>query len=441
MTIFSYFSRLRSIRFIRATRFQTAIKMTTGNPQSSTMAEADRKLEEIVGRYKNPQTASRAFDSASLSATRPQSRLSQAPRLSTDGGIAAYYAEMAEIKKALIQYADEHGKLSTRFSQVLSDDNLTIGEKIRIILYNTLGRSASAKQIQVGAWERKGEIFETLVDKIAEVMSEEHQASVRGIAKVRDLQARNISHMKYLEDEVVKELSAGYTGSEVYSEQQREVDRLKLQLDEVQTTLEMYEPELKAAQAKGDTTASAQVLQKMARLLEIKRDLRDGKYLAEGAVQETWRKILDQSEGVQSARGALAASEVNYVAINGLIDAYTKLEIKYRRAMQHMMPVFRIQARIAGAGQDVEQLVKSLKDAAVLTVRLMEANERAVVALTTEVQDLLQTPIYDTNQARAIEARLQGHLDQIKQMDEQWTQLQQTVSEMPKSGPGYARPV
>lgn len=348
---------------------------------------------------------------------------------------------MAEIEQQLIQYADDHGKLTKTFQEILADKGLSMGDKFRIVLYNLTLRANKAKQVPIEAARRKGTLLESLVNDIAEVFDEQHQTSINGVARSREMQTRNIAHMKYLDDKLVKSLTDSYKGQPDYLAAEQEVGRLEKELFEIQTVMESVEAEVQAAKDVGDLARVSSLTQKLTDLLEVKRGVYDGRYGAEGAVLEIRRNMLDKAEGIQSAKGALAASRVNYEAITALIDAYTKLEIKYRHARSDMIPVFRIQAQIGAGAMQAAKLTDSLIRAAAISEQLMAFNESIVRQIGRSVQDLLQTQLYDEQRAAAIEDRLKEHMRQLAKNDIEWAQNLTTVRSTPGNvGGGYARP-
>jgi hypothetical protein len=176
----------------------------------------------------------------------------------------------------------------------------------------------------------------------------------------------------------------------------------------------------------------------MSEVLDMKYGVLDGKLAADGVVSEIRRKILDSSEGVQSAKGATAASRVNYHAINALIDAYNELEIKYRHALSDMVPVFKIQAGIAVSGKQALEMKEALLRSAAISNRLMNFNSKLVTHLATEVFELTKTPLYDPVKARAVEDRISSYMTQLNQAKIEWAENQQRISEIPNA-PHYAK--
>ncbi len=149
------------------------------------------------------------------------------------------------------------------------------------------------------------------------------------------------------------------------------------------------------------------------------------------------REILDSAEGVQSSKGAAAASKANYVAINALIDSMSELEIKYKHAMEDMVPVFKIQGKIASASIAASDIKNTLIEVAAKSQQLMEANANLTMHLAAEVFDLLKTPIYDIDKAEAVTQQVQGFMKDLNNQKMEWAENQQRLSAIPEQ-PHYA---
>jgi len=189
--------------------------------------------------------------------------------------------------------------------------------------------------------------------------------------------------------------------------------------------------------ASGNIQEVVRLTDEMSQVLDMKHQILDGQLSAERLTSEIRRQILDSSEAVQSSKGAIAASKVNYRAINALVDSLSELEIKYRHAKEDMVPVFKIQGKIAAGGLAALEMRDTLLKVSAISERLMEANARMVMHLAAESFELLQTPLYDPVKAQATEERLRLYMTDLNQKKMEWADNMQQLGTSPTATPHY----
>jgi len=404
------------------------------------------RLEALAQKYHitpgaPTQTTYKAFDSGATYATDKErlQRISQAPKSGklTTGDI---HAEMAGIQMELAELAEEYGKLNVEFSTLLGKDKVYSVKDLARIVYNSVVRDQKAvREVKLDAVKRKGDAIELLVNKMAEVLGDQYQKAVKGKARAESMQVENIGHMKTLDRRLIESLRSGYGSGADRAAADLEVVKLERELSDIESVLLGYENDVRAAQAEGNIEKVSKITGEMSQVLDIKHQVLDGRLAAEGVVSEIRRSILDSAEGVQSAKGAIAASKVNYQAINALIDSYSELEIKYRHAQADMIPVFQIQAQVASGGLQALELRDTLVKVANASQKLMEANARMVTHLAAETFELLQTPLYDPARAQKVEEDLRAFMADLNAKKMEWAEMQTTVQTMPTSA-HYAKP-
>ena len=401
-------------------------------------AETSSRLEELTRKYGaklqgSPGSARtqahQAFDSQATYATDLSTlrRVSKGPQNSTTttGNI---HAEMAGIQLELAELAEEYGQLNVRMGKVFGKDKIyTLGD-VAGVAYNSLIRNRKrVREIKVQATGRKGDALAYLVGQMSIVLEKQYQRAAEGKTKAEALQVENIAHMKNLDRKLIVNLRQGYRGSADYTAAEAEVAKLEGELKEIEDVLTDYEQQVQRARAGGEVDKIMKLTDEMSQVLDIKHGVLDGRLAAEGVVTEIRRSVLDSAEGVQSAKGAIAASKVNYRAINALTDSLSELEIKYRHAKEDMIPVFHIQGKIAAGGLNALQMRDTLIKVAGISQKLMEANSRLVMHLAAESFDLLQTPLYDPERARQTEERLREYMTDLNARKMQWAEQVQSV--------------
>ncbi len=381
----------------------------------------------------------RSFDGAAeLSSSKKNlRRISNSPQTSTSTGDV--HVQMASIQLDLAELADEYGKINVNFSSLVGSKKLYgLLEGMRIKGNEFVGRKKAAKELKLKAIQRRGDAIEYLVNQMSEVLDQQYEKVVQGGAKCRGVQLENISHLKTLDRKLVDSLKNGvYKGVDM-SQAEKEVSRLETELNDIQKVLEDYEGKINTAKRTGDIDAVSKLADEMSQVLDIKHGVLDGRLGAEGIVSEIRRKILGSAEAVQSSKGAIAASKVNYQALELLIGSYHDLEIKYKNAKEDMIPVFKIQGKIAAMGTEVANLKTLLLRVADISNKLMKANSDLVTKVSSETFNLLQTPIYDPVQMREAEEKLSAYRAELNRNKIEWAESVQSIKETPDQ-PHYAQ--
>lgn len=388
----------------------------------------DKKTEYSTGtsRYKDDKTR--------------LERASKAPKSSKqESETAELHREFAGINLDLAELAETYGKLNVKFTDLLGiGERYTTAEAVKVKLYELVGRKHAAREIKLGAATRKGEGIETLVNSMAEVLGEQYETAKKGKKHAEDLQVENIGHMKYLDGKLIESLRGGHYSTADLTTAESEINKLESELGEIDGTLGEYEAKIKEARNAGDVASVQALTDEMSQILNIKHDVIDGKLAADGLVSDIRRELLDFAEGSQSSKGAIAASKVNYYAISALIDSMNELEIKYRHAQEDMIPVFKIQGKVAAAGLHALDMKDTLEKIANISQHLMEANATLVTHLAAETFDLLQTKVYDPEKAAAVEKRIRDYMTELNKNKMEWAEQQQALTDTIKS-PHYAQ--
>ncbi|MBI5066197.1 hypothetical protein HZA97_08230 [Candidatus Woesearchaeota archaeon] len=399
------------------------------------------KLTEQYGYNANTRTVTnRSFDSATEleSSKKNLRRISNSPQTATSTGDV--HVQMASIQLDLASLADEYGKLNVNFSTLVGSKKLYgLVEGMRIKGNELIGRKQAAKALKLRAIQRRGDSIEYLVNQMSEVLNQQYQKVIEGGAKCRGVQLENISHMKTLDRKLVESLKSGvYKGVDM-AQAEKEVEKLETELNDIQKVLEDYETKINAAKRTGDIDGVSKLADEMSQVLDIKHGVLDGRLGAEGVVSEIRRKILGSAEAVQSAKGATAASKVNYQALELLIGSYHDLEIKYKNAKEDMIPVFLIQGKIAAMGMEVSNLKDLLLRVSNISNQLMKANSDLVTKVSSETFNLLQTPLYDPVKMREAEEKLSAYRAELNRNKIEWAESVQSIKEVPDQA-HYAQP-
>ena len=234
--------------------------------------------------------------------------------------------------------------------------------------------------------------------------------------------------MKFLDEQLINRLASGYRGSADISVVDSEIKSLEGELDTVDSALSEKEALLQQAKARGDMTTVQQYANEMQEILGTKYQIMDGKFSLEGTVSDIRRELLESAEGVQSAKGAIAASKVNYKAIGALIDSMNELEVKYKHALSDLIPVFKIQGQIAYHGEDAMRMQRALLKTSEISQKLMEANAQMIEFVAADTFELMKTGLYDPERALATEKKLDEFVTDLNQKKVEWAEAVATVS-------------
>ncbi|MBI3334756.1 hypothetical protein HYZ97_04690 [Candidatus Pacearchaeota archaeon] len=410
----------------------------------TTAAGSDERLAKLKQRYAPSATpreiAYAAFDKARAPSA-STTRLSAAPRAGLEGTVdtASLYKEVAGIQLDLAELTEQYGKLNVTFSSLVGKDKyLTLGDFIKIVGYNIALQPKKARQVKIDAAGRKGETLVFLVSKMGEVLQEQLQRAIKGREYAHQVQGEAITHAKKMDRTLVERIANSYTGGADLEEATKELKKIESELGEFDSLLVSYESDVQNAKKVGDVEQVKRLTADMLEVLSMKEQVLDGRLSAEGVVSDIRRDILKSAEGIQSAKGAIAATRVNYKATNLWIDAMNELVFKYEHALHDFVPVFETQAKITAGGLEALAIKDALLRASEISQRLMDANEKLVKKLSAEVFELVKTPLLDPEKARAAEQRLKEYTDQLNEQKIKWAEAQQRVTEMP-SQPHYAQ--
>lgn len=406
----------------------------------------ENKLETLAAKYgyqaKTPNSkvqVYKTFDKTYESDKTTLKRISRTPATEGyKGSIGDLHAEMAGIQLELTELTDEYGELNVRFKTLVGKDKLYgVSDVAKLALYGVIGNKKASSKVKLEAVKRRGDAIEYLVNRMAEVLQDQYQRAIDAKKRGEDLQVGNTTHMRQLDRKLIESLKSGYYTDADHTAAQKEVDNLNAELAEIDDTLRAYEKDVNLAKAENNLEKIVKLTDEMSQVLDIKHGVLDGRLAADGVVLEIRRQILDSAEGVQSSKGAIAASKVNYQALSALIDSMTELQIKYKHAISDMIPVFKIQGAISGLGTQALGMKKALTRTAEISQHLMETNVRLITCLAAETFELLKNPLYDLETARAAEERISSYRAQLNDLKMQWAQAQQDIDEVSKvlSGP------
>ncbi len=402
--------------------------------------ETETRLEKLAKKYGYGEEMHR--ESVHRDFERTAATRQDVSRISTSNfsetGKEDLHKELAAIQLELIDLADEYEKLNVDFQNIAGSDRIySLPEAVAISFFGMLGYKQKVRDVKLGAFDRKGRTIEILVNKMAEMLQDQYQAAVKGKHNAEGMQLENISHMKYLDRELIDSLRQGYnTGSDMAAAE-GELSKLEQELLEIQEVLLGYETDVRSAKSQGDLEAVARLTDEMSKVLDIKHGVLDGKLAAEGIVSDIRRDMLRYAEGVQSAKGAAAASKVNYLAISQLIDSMSELEIKYDFAIRHMMPVFQMQAKITTAGHGALEMRSALEKVASVSNKLLEHNSRLVTILGRETFDMLRTNVYDPEKLASLEEEVRAYQTELSALKKEWAES--VTSVYAPNGAHYAR--
>lgn len=413
--------------------------------QITATAKPEDRLAQLKQRYAPADTARegayKSFDRASQVQSGLSARLSNAPQTESGKGIdtATLYKDMAGIQMDLAELTEQYGKLNVNFQSVMGKNKfLTYTDVAKVLAYNLILQKQKARQVKLDAAGRKGETLVFLVDRMGEVLGDQHQKAVKGREYAQQVQLENVAHAKLMDRTFVERLGASYIGTSDIEEATAELVKLENELNEIDGVLVEYEGKVQQAKVAKDVNEVKRLTGEMTEVLNMKEGVLDGRLSAEGIVSDIRRDFLKSAEGIQSAKGAIAATKVNYQATTLWIDAMNELVFKYEHALHDFVPVFQAQAKIAAGGLEALAMKEALLKASQLSQRLMEANEKLVTKLTSEVFDLVKTPLYDPIKAKAVEDRLKEYATQLNDSKKQWAEAQQSVAES-VSQPHYAK--
>ncbi len=374
-------------------------------------------LDKLRAKYggQNVQPISEIYDQKS--AVRLQDRLGATPGAKTQVG--NYQAELGTIKIELAQLAQRYGKLNIQFKELLTGK--TKMRFLDLVKY-PFANADKNLNIHIEPLGRRVDALESLVDRMGEVLEDQHQRAIKGRDKAKTLQQTVIAHIKYLDKKLIESLKGGnYTTTDL-TEAQQEARKIEQELAEVNEVLDDYQIKIKTAQETGKIEDVRKLSEEVGQVLDMKYNILDGRLSTDGIVSDIRRSILDSAEAAASAKAAAAASQVNYQATNALVDAFNELEIKYRHAKTDFLPVFKHQAMITDAGEAALKMRDALAETARISERLMAANVQMIEDVASKTFDLLKMPLYDPERAKTLETEIREYMENLNAQKMAWAE-------------------
>ncbi|MDO8641202.1 MAG: hypothetical protein Q7R33_06620, partial [Nitrosarchaeum sp.] len=263
------------------------------------------------------------------------------------------------------------------------------------------------------------------------------EKAIKGEEYARTVLSECVEHMIFLDKSLIQRLRDGAYGHADYETSQKEITKLESELKEFDEAFAKYDAKLGEAKVARDMDLYLKITDEVSQLLDMKKEVLNGKLAADQTASEIRRKMLEASEGVQSAKVNAEASKLNYQAIGLWIDSMGELVNKYKHVESDLIPVFKIQSKIAVGTIEALEMKKTLVRIANASQRLMEANEKLVTVLGTETWDLTQNPLYDVDKAQQMTERLKQFHEDLNQQKLDWIDVQSQLSSV-KANPHYS---
>jgi hypothetical protein len=410
--------------------------------EGQTTSQESTQLQEIMQKYARRKTqevpsADSAFEKTQTSTKQYsrqkedslETRLSKTP--TTENKEANnIHSTLYGIKLELAELADEYEGLNIDFKNTIGKDAIyDFKDYAKLALYNLTLQKKKADRLRFHAATKRDDSLSNLVDTMAKVLDKQYNRAIQGREAVEELQITNISHMRFLDEQLIKRLSSGYRGSADIASVDKEIKSLEDEILTVDSSLSEKEALLQQAKTRGDIDTVKKYADEMQEILNAKYQIMDGKLSLEGTVSDIRRELLGSAEGVQSAKGAIAASKVNYKAINALIDSMNEMEIKYKHALSDLIPVFKIQGQIAYHGEELMRMKNALLKTAEISQKLMGANAQMIEFVSRDTYEFMKTGLYDPEIALATEKRLDEYIAKLNKEKVEWAEATSVISE------------
>jgi len=350
-------------------------------------------------------------------------RMSSGPKSRVGGDdTATIYRNLAEVKLNLAELNETYNALNVGWRDLIGTKGIdyTWGETAKLFGYSLMGAKKRKKAIKLDAATRKGTKISTLTDRIASVVLEQREEVLKGKETAKGIQKRTVAHMKHLDTSLVDNLKASYVTTADLAEAQKEVDSLKGEIEDINAVLLEYEGQVNEAKQINDINEVKRLTGEMEQVLVMKRGVLEGHLGAKNVEMEIRREILNAADGVQSAKGAIANTDVTYTVSNSLLDSMHKLEIKYDNFIDHHLEVLKLQGELAAAGELTLEAENALLETAKVNQDLMDVNIMLVTHLAKRTSDLLQTDLADPERAMAAKEELESIVEAINQNDLDW---------------------
>jgi hypothetical protein len=397
------------------------------------MTDVQQQYQTMMEQYKEVET-SQSRQSAHTT-FQDQIRLSRQPVQSLDSYVTLQGTDkvkiqndLARIRRDINALTMDYAQANKAFRDMIASDDLSTWEKMRVGWHeHVTGNMERARNILENSEERRNASMVDLIDDMAEILNMQHEKALQGTTHSMEIKMTIDQRIRELHRAMLSRHKGSATGAEQFNAAKLELYRLNTEIEQVDALIHQYSLAVQNAALSEDQVKVEELTGEMHNLIDLKYGLMDGRLAAEGKVSDVRLNILNYTEGLQSARGSLAASNVNYQAASALYDAMSELEIKFRYAKEDMIGVFKDQAMIAAAGSDAIDMKDTLVEMARISEELMAANAELVTYLADESFKLLQTPLYDVQKASALEKQIRTYMNDLNAQKIEWAKNMQNM--------------
>lgn len=361
--------------------------------------------------------------------TREKQRTSTAPDNEIDTqDRTQLYARLSKVQLDMAQFASDYKGIMTSFQELIGSDLLTTGEKLGLWFRRSVRRNERvAKEYEIKACTNKGLNLDKLVDALAKILDREHQTALEGTNYLQEIRVGVIEHLKKMKQEAIEGLRNSYRDTPEQATAEASLMRLQKDLDHIDRELANYEMQVSQARTTKNVDEVKRLTDEMLKLVEVQDALFDTKLETDQELFGIRRGQMDMAKRVQSAKGAIAATRLNYQTTNTLIEAYSDMEITFRYDLEHNIRVFKDQAILAIAGAKLEDMGEMMLRKADLALRTQELSVQMSTYAATKSFELLKSSQYDPKVERDLEANMVKYRDNMNKLRDEWVTLQTTV--------------
>lgn len=301
----------------------------------------------------------------------------------------------SRFEKSLLKAQIDLAELTERYEALSEQLDVALEESDRppltARLLRLLGRRREAQRV---AWRKRAQraaAIMTLVDEMADILGLEHEQALLAKESASALRYAAAEEMSRIDREILRRIRAHLTERCDTAGDEEEVSRLQKELEEIRETIDQTAAALDGRMLRDEEANIEGLAEELSHLLDLKEAVLTGQVAAGGAVTELRRRFLEATPGLDALRAAAAVARSSYEAQTTLLDTMTQLEARYRHALAHLLPLFRIESDLSSASTSAGARARLL-DLNRRARRLLDDNERLATHVAREALELMIDP-------------------------------------------------
>jgi len=396
-------------------------------------------LAQIRGKYRtadtSAQTTSQAFERTTVASGAQKTRLGITPKagFQDETTAAQIYKDIGSLNDELLGIVSDHGESVTDLGDMVKRRVVTPIGYLRIKLHeNVFKDKKGARAIARKAYDKRHDAIELLVGKIADITTKIEQQAKEAEGKTRTLQGLSVDRQMRVYDQLRDYLLSTDATTADYVKAARALDEVQKDIDSIEGVIKTLEDQMMQAKQNKDVTAVEKLTQDRAGAITTLHDLMRGRLVAEGTAGDIMGNILNATDGVTTARYAIAQNKTNYQMMAQLVETFRNYSIKYGHFNEMLLPGMRESAQITTLGLQALNMGEVYNKVVTAMEHLTAANRKLVAHAYQLAGNFMRTAPGDIDTLLRYDTELREIRRQQQELNLEWSEQESNLMTMKK---------